>query len=175
MWEWNYIYGAILIEDYIKTAELIESLGKDKEYPFINAQMFHFGEMEIPYYYEDILLTFSATYKGFGYDKKDWKVFILKMEHILRNIGFKSAQFHASGVYDEVSLFWFNSKHASSKLKEKYQTAEYDLIKTDEWYFGYGNRDLHFAHLNAKEYAKLDIPYPIDYDKNVIREFVNRI
>ncbi|WP_422103987.1 hypothetical protein [Winogradskyella sp.] len=175
MWEWNYIYGAIIVKDFNASFDIIESLKKDKEYPFINTNMFNFGEIEIPYYYDDIILTFGATYKNFGYDKKDWKVFILKMEHILRKIGFQSAQFHASGVFDDVVLYWHKIEHANSHLSDNYYKEEYDLIKTNEWYFGYGERNLHFARLNSKNYSKLDLIYPIDYNKDIIREFVDRI
>jgi hypothetical protein len=175
MWEWNYIYGAILIKDFNKAFEVIESLKKDKEYPFINTNMFNFGETEIPYCYDDVILTFGATYKNFGYDKSEWKIFILKIEHILRRISFKSAQFHASGVFDDVTLYWYNLSDTSDEINKNYHTSEYDLIKTNEWYFGYGERNLHFPRLKTKDYLKLDLVYPIDYKKDIIREFEERI
>ncbi|WP_299683634.1 hypothetical protein [uncultured Dokdonia sp.] len=175
MWEWNYIYGAILIKDFNKSFEIIESLKKDKKYPFINTNMFNFGETEIPYYYDDIILTFGATYKNFGYEKSEWKIFILKMEHLLRSIGFKSAQFHASGVFDQVTLSWYNIEDTYDELHKNYHTDTYDFYKTNEWYFGYGKRNLHFPELISKKYSKLDIEYPINYNKDIIREFADRI
>ena len=175
MWEWNYIYGAILIKDYLKSIEIIETLGEDKKYPFINTSMFSLGDLDIPFYYDDRIITFGATYKNFGYDTSDWKIFILKIEHLLRRIGFKSAQFHASGVFDDVTLYWHSLKDASNDMNENYNTSEYDFIKTNEWYFGYGKRNLHFPILKTKDYPKLDLVYPIDFRKDIIREFEDRI
>ncbi|MCD8528518.1 MAG: hypothetical protein LRY27_00705 [Chitinophagales bacterium] len=175
MWEWNYIYGAILVKNYLKSVEIIKSLREDKNYPFINTDMFSLGAKDIPFYYDDRMISFAATYKYFGYEKEDWKILILKIEHLLRRIGFISAQFHISGVYDEITLFWYNKDEASTNLKENYYTSEYDFIKTDEWYFGYGFRNLHHARLESKNYNKLDLLYPIDYNNDIIKEFIERI
>jgi len=175
MWEWNYVYGAILLRDYNKSIEVIKSLGEDTSFPFINTNMFSFSELDIPYYYDDRIITFAATYKYFGYEISEWKIFILKMEHLLRKMSFKSAQFHASGVFDEVTLYWYDIKEKIGDIREDYFSKEHDLIKNDEWYFGYGSRNLHFPALDSDDYSKLDIEYPVKYEKDIIREFRDRV
>jgi hypothetical protein len=175
MWEWNYIYGAILLRDYEKSIKVIKSLGQDKSFPFINTNMFSIGAQDIPYYYDDRIITFGATYKYFGYEMSEWKIFILKIEHLLRKMSFQSAQFHASGAIDEVTLFWYDIKEKIGDINEEYFSKQYDLIKTDEWYFGYGSRNLHHPVLDSDECSKLDIEYPVKYEKDIIREFRDRI
>jgi hypothetical protein len=175
MQEWNYIYGAILLRNYNKSIEVIKSLGTDKNYPFINTEMFSLGASERPYYYDDPIITFGATYKYFGYEKEDWKIFILKMEHVLRKMSFQSAQFHASGVFDDVTLNWYDIREEIGTFSEDYHREKYDLIKTDEWFFGYGTRNLHYKALASKEYKKLAIEYPVKYEKDIIREFRDRV
>jgi hypothetical protein len=103
--------------------------------------MFSFGDYEIPYYYENPMFGFAATYKNFGYELSDWNSFILKIENILRNIDFENAQFHVDSSLGDYILFW--QKNGSSLLGEdndKKFIAEYHLIKTNDWYFGFGKR-----------------------------------
>lgn len=142
--EYTSIYGYIKIDrDYQKSVEFIKNIGKDENYPFINTSMFSFGENEIPFYYENIVLGFAATYKDFGLDLSDWNEFILKIEGILRNIDFENAQFHVESSIGEFTLFW--TKKGSSLLGEENDSKyieEYKLTKTNEWYFGFGKRSL---------------------------------
>ncbi len=141
--EFNSIYGYIKIDrKYKDSVDFIKSLGKDESYPFINTNMFSFGDNEIPCYYENMILGFAATYKWFGLDLSDWNVFILKIENILRNIDFRNAQFHLNSSIGDFTLFW--TKRGSSLLdeeSEKKYLDDYNLIKTDEWYFGFANRN----------------------------------
>lgn len=139
--EYTSIYGYIKIDrDYHKSVDFIKTLEKDNTYPFINTNMFSFGDHEVPYYYENILLGFAATYKYFGMDTSDWNDFILKMEHILRNIDFENAQFHVESALGDYTLFWANRKSAATEKNEADFLSEYRLIKTEEWYFGFGKR-----------------------------------
>jgi len=147
--EYTSIYGYIKIDrDYEKSVEFIKSLGKDEKYPFINTNMFSFGDYEIPYYYEDIMLGFAATYKYFGRDLEDWNDFILKFENILRNIDFLNAQLHVESSYGNYTLFLgrkgflFINEENQKKYIEKHK-----LYNTTEWFFGFERRSPHLGSL----------------------------
>ncbi len=141
--EYTSIYGYIKISrDYEASARYIKNLETDATYPFITANMFSAGENNYPYYYENVMISFAATYKYFG-DTEDWNYFILKMENILRNMDFENAQFHVESSIGDYTLFWTRHKpyNTSAKEEEKY-IEEYRLTKTDEWYFGFGKRSV---------------------------------
>src|SRR6476646_11877859 len=105
--EYTSVYGYIKIRrDYQKSVAFINNLEKDADYPFINTSMFSFGDPEIPYYYENMIFGFAATYKCFGLEVSDWNAFILKMEHILRHVDFENAQFHFESAIGDFTLFW---------------------------------------------------------------------
>ncbi|WP_431111466.1 hypothetical protein [Winogradskyella poriferorum] len=107
MYKFNLIYGYIKIDrDYYKSVKFIKELGKDDSYPFVNTNMFSFGDYERPYYYEDIPFSFAATYKYFGLDLEDWNVFILKIENILNNISFETASFHINSSIGDYVFTW---------------------------------------------------------------------
>lgn len=156
--EFTSIYGAIAIDrDYEKSVLFLKSLGKDSHYPFINTSMFSFGDYEIPYYYDNMMLSFGATYKNFGYDLTDWNKLILKIEHILRNIGVEIAQFHIDSYVGDYTLTWIH-KEKYFHSKEEHLSDLYQLQKTDDWYFGYGKRSMFTGSLDQdlKFYDKLD-------------------
>ncbi|MEN0056026.1 MAG: hypothetical protein AAGC65_20280 [Mucilaginibacter sp.] len=166
--EFNSIYGAIKIRnDYEKSVNFLRSLGKDQYYPFINTNMFAFGDYEVPYYYDDILISFGATYKGLGLNLIEWNFLVLKLEHILRNINFEIAQFHIESYMGDYTLTWI----CKDEIKD-YQSDYYQLKKTDEWYFGYGRRSMFTGGLleDLKPYDILegdkeeDFKYPIVFD-----------
>lgn len=140
--EYTSIYGYIKIDrDYDKSVEFIKSVGKDEKYPFINTNMFSFGDYEIPYYYEDIMLGFAATYKYFGIDLEDWNDFILKFENILRNIDFGNAQLHVESSYGNYTLFWTRKGFSlTNEENQRKYIEKHKLYKTSEWYFGFERR-----------------------------------
>lgn len=141
--EYTSVYGYIKIDrDYQRSVDFIKGqIKEDDGYPFINANMFSFGDYEIPYYHENIMLGFAGTYKYFGFELDDWNAFILKMENILRNIDFESAQFHFETGLGNYTLFWTRRQpsHVGEEYVKKYM-EEYNLIRTEEWYFGFGKR-----------------------------------
>jgi len=151
MSEYNSVYGYIKINrDYKKSADFILNLGKDKNYPFINTNMFSLGDFEIPYYYENPIFGFAATYKYFGLELHDWNNFILKIENILRNIDFENAQFHIESSIGDFTLYWESlSKDFYSTEKENDQLVQ--LTKTDEWYFGFGRRNPFGGYLDETQ------------------------
>ena len=131
MYKFNLIYGYIKIDrNYDKSDQFIKSLGKDTSYPFVNSNMFGFGDYEIPYYYEDIPISFAATYKYFGLDLEDWNSFILKIEHILRNVGFETASFHVESSIGDYILTWERLMDS-----EKSRTSTKNVFITDDWSF----------------------------------------
>ena len=168
--DFDSIYGYIKIDrDYDRSVNFIKSLGKDKSYPFINTNMFSFGDDEIPYYYDNPIFGFAATYKTFGYEVSEWNKLILKIENILRNIDFENAQFHVDSSMGPYTLFWRKegASHLGAENDKKF-IEEYQLIKTPEWYFGFGKRSSLSGSLEkAEPYYDLrntfgsDFVYPI--------------
>ena len=171
MREYTSIYGYIKINrDYQKSADFICNLGKDENYPFINTNMFSLGDFEIPYYYENPIFGFAATYKYFGLELRDWNSFILKIENILRNIDFENAQFHIESTIGDFTLYWESlKKNFFSEEKENDKLIQ--LTKTDEWYFGFGKRSVFLGDLDEtqifhdfedlRNYPNLGFIYPI--------------
>jgi hypothetical protein len=168
------IYGVVKIgNDYERSLNFIKSLGKDEYYPFVNTNMFSFGDYESPYYYGNMMLSFAATYKGFGLELVEWNNLILKLEHILKNIDFEIAQFHVDSFIANYTLTWIHKDELSS---ENHQRDLYQLKKTEEWYFGYGVRDMQCGMLRQKltksdtlENLDIGFKYPIVFDPEAIR------
>jgi hypothetical protein len=173
--EYTSIYGYIKIDrEYLKSIETIKNIGRDKNYPYISTNMFSLGDDG--FYYENIFIGFATTYKYFGLDLIDWNEFILKMEGILRNIDFENAQFHVNSAVGNYTLFW--TRKGPSLLGEenarKYIEGK-KLIKTNEWYFGFGERDPFTGSLlrslegyeDLRNLTYLGFKYPIPQDKNV--------
>ncbi|OAQ43512.1 hypothetical protein A5893_17145 [Pedobacter psychrophilus] len=172
----NSIYGAIKIDrDYANSIAFIKSLGEDKIYPFINTNMFGLGEYVRPFYYENMLITFGTTYKSFGLELIDWNLFILKMEHILRNIDFESAQFHFDSNIGDFVFHWVNKNKVLPHWKDDYKNKEYNLIESEEFYFGFGDRGLTTPY-PARFEAELDelsvdeFSYPIKFQKTAVEK-----
>jgi hypothetical protein len=167
--EYTSIYSAIKLDrDYERSVNFIKSLGEDGYYPFINTNMFSFGDYKIPYYYEDMIFSFAATYKGFGLELVEWNFLVLKLENILRNVDFEIAQFHIDSYLGDFTLTWIHKNMMSSKdhLDDRYQ-----LKKKEEWYFGYGERNMFIGYLRHKtnkpdtlENLDIGFKYPIIFD-----------
>jgi len=171
MLEYTSVYGYIKIDrNYKKSSDFIRNMGRDEAYPFINSNMFSLGDFEIPYYYENPIFSFAATYKYFGLELRDWNSFILKIEHILRNIDFENAQFHIESSIGDFTLYWESlNKNFYSEEKENCKLVQ--LTKTDEWYFGFGKRSVFIGDLDEtqifhdfedlRNISKLNFKYPI--------------
>lgn len=175
--EYTSVYGYIKIDRaYQKSVDFIKSLVKEDDgYPFINANMFSFGDYKIPYYYENIMFGFAATYKYFGLELEDWNTFIVKMEHILRNVDFENAQFHVESALGDYTLFWMKREwaHLEEEGEKKY-VEEYNLTKTNEWYFGFGKRSTFTGYIKKLD-PQEDLRnlwgggfiYPVPLDSNL--------
>ncbi|MDC1161896.1 hypothetical protein OAT18_00485 [Tenacibaculum sp.] len=166
------VHGRILLDrDFKESQSFINSLGNDNTYPQLNTDMFGVGITE-PTYYEDSVIVFGATYKQIEYD---WISFILKFEHILRNVGFDTAKIQLeTEILGTYNFFW-KSKHS----KDSFDSEE-KLIETDEWFFGYGNRG-RWGLLDSEleEYQIFDFEdfkYPIkfsDHQKKVFEQIID--
>ena len=156
------VTGRIVISNHIEQArEFIQTFENDKHYPWIRTEMFGLGVNKGPFFYGEQVITFGATYKGVEYD---WKYFILKFEHILRNIDFNTAKIQLEteflGTYD---FFW--KKKVNGKEFEK----EDRLIETEEWFFGFGSRCLHgFLNTDTDEpvFSMEEFTYPVTHDES---------
>lgn len=127
------VHGRISLKgNFEKSRQYIRNLGDDKEYPWIRAEMFSWGAGESPYYYENPVISFGASYKQV---EDEWENFILKFENILRNIEFETAKIQLeTEILGTYNFFW-----KSKTGPDTYQKNE-KLIETAEWYFGYGHR-----------------------------------
>jgi len=183
--EYTSVYGAIKIDrDYANSAAFIRSIGEGDGFPFITTNMFGLGDYARPYYYENMLITFGTTYKYFGMDLIDWNIFILKIENILRNIDFESAKFHVDGSINDCVLYWKNKKNSHDHWQKKYRSEEYKLIETEDFFFGFGDRDLITALPDKRYDEKYDevhidgFNYPIEFSDEAyqkVRTFNERL
>ncbi len=161
------IHGRINLKgNFEKSREFIKKLENDEKYPWIRTEMFSLGAIEKPYYYNEPIIGFAADYKGL---ENDWKSFVIKFEHILKNIEFENAKIQMETEFVGTYNFIWMSKSHNEKFEEKEQ-----LIETDNFYFGFGNRcrwgtlneDLKEEHI-----FDLDFEYPIRFDLKTKNEF----
>lgn len=174
-------YGAILIDRaHIQAAAFIKSLGDDKTYPYLDASMFSPSEYDKHIKYDQMIIGYAATYSAnimLGYIP----TFILKFEHILRNIDFETAVVHINGsYYGQCHLGWVNKQNASNPVKDGFQEHDFRLIETKEWYFGFGIRELGLGMLEFPEsdddkFHLKTYGYPVQFNKQAVEIFNNRI
>ena len=182
------MYGAITLHrDYLRSTEFIKSLGADWAFPQINASDFGLGDPD-NYIYEDTLvydydwdnmvISYAHTTFAAIFDETYLAVFILKMEHILRNIDFAKAIVHMQSVESSqnVDLFWEKKEHRF--FKEPEQLEEEYLVETDEWNFGYGRRSLAGyleQPVNEIWHSLKDHPYPPRFSEEFSQAFLDRV
>ena len=143
------VHGRILLEygKGEKSGEYLQSIGRDESWPFISADMFSPGAKERPQYYDQRVFAFAATYKNVEYG--GFKAFVLKFEQILRNLEFDTACIHLeTEVMGTYHLFW-KKITSPDTLEDRYKQEDFQLIKTDDWYFGFGYRN-HSGSLEMK-------------------------
>ncbi|MEL1242987.1 hypothetical protein AAEO56_01825 [Flavobacterium sp. DGU11] len=144
----------------------ISTLKNDDSYPWIRKGMFGFGPKERPYYYERPIIGFAANYKAL---EPHFTAFIIKFEHVLRNIHFLDVKLQMETEYFGTYNFYWRSKthYADAKVEDK-------LVETDEWFFGQGYRSMHGTlGDDANEYfgADLGFIYPVIFEKEVLDHF----
>ena len=161
------VSGRIVISDNIKQArEFIQTFENDKHYPWIRAEMFSLGVNKGPFFYSEQVITFGATYKAVEFH---WKDFILKFEHILRNIDFNTAKIQLEteffGTYD---FFWKKKVDRIAFEKEE------RLIETKEWFFGFGTRCMHgllTTDTDEAVFSMEEFTYPVIHDESEIEAY----
>ncbi|AKK72016.1 hypothetical protein HX13_19045 [Chryseobacterium sp. P1-3] len=149
------VHGRIVIENNLdKVREIIQNLGNDEW--MLRTEMFGLGISDQTYY-EDPVISFGATYKQIEYY---WAEFILEFENILRQIDFDTAKIQLeTEIMGTYNFFWKSKKDKTSYEKEA------KMIETEEWFFGFGNRDrwglLETDLLEEEIFTIDDFKYPI--------------
>lgn len=182
------IYGAITLhEDYASSIEFIKSLGKDSMFPAINTSDFGLGDYDNYHYegkltynysWDNMVISYAHTMGAAIFEERHLQLYILKMEHILRNIDFVQAIIHMQSVEssENADLFWEKREHRYFDKPEEIQNEH--LIETDEWNFGYGRRSLN-GYLNEPAdkiwHSFEDHPYPVRFSEEFIGVFFDRI
>ncbi|WP_204346666.1 hypothetical protein [Psychroserpens algicola] len=146
MYEFNYIYGALLIDRNLdKVQEIINEMSSSDEFYYFHSSMFSKGSNNYPSFYDTSIISFSRTFKYFGYDLKEFNEFIRNIESFLDQIDFESAMIHIGGMYSDQDLFWINKKMGD---KEKLGIKEIEYYETDKWFFGFGTINLSTGIIN---------------------------
>nr|WP_121273480.1 hypothetical protein [Pedobacter schmidteae] len=124
------VFGRIVIEGRLNEArEVIKSLGNSG---ILATEMFGLGVSEKTYY-EDPVISFGATYRSVeGY----WASFIIEFENLLRQFDFDTAKIQLeTEIEGTYNFFWISKKSGNHNFRPDDQ-----LIETEEWFFGFGNR-----------------------------------
>lgn len=155
-----YAHGRIVLgRDIERSRAFLSSLSDDAQYPWIRTEMFSMGATERPYYYEQQVVAFAASYKGL---EDDIKAFVLKFEHILRHIDFDTAKVEIETEYMGTHhLFWRSKQTDCSNLEDEC------LIETSEWLFGMGYRSRWgtlLEDLPPQHFEIMGFEYPIRFD-----------
>jgi hypothetical protein len=182
------IYGAITLHrDYISSTNFIKSIGKDLMFPDINTSDFGLGDYDnyhyegkLTYHYswDNMILSYAHTTGAAIFEKAHFEMFILKMEHILRNIDFVKAIIHIQSAesLENANLFWEKKDHRYFDKPEEIQNE--CLIETDEWNFGYGKRSLTGyldEPISTTWHSLKDHPYPARFSEEFTLLFFNHI
>lgn len=168
------IHGRIVLgKEHKKSIEIIQSLKEDDKYPWIRPKMFSVGEIESPYYYDEPVIAFAATYKYY-----DWTTFAIKLECLLMKIDFVSVKMQLESEYEGHFNFFWKSKDYEPNFEQKGK-----LIETDKWFFGVGHRDM-WGYL-LEDIENTDFPiqpfefkYPIQFDERIlsgVNSMINKI
>lgn len=122
-------------ENHDKTVAFLQTLKNDDTYPYIRTEMFSIGTKEVPHQYFTSIIAFAASYKNIEDHFTD---FVIKFEHVLRNIDFNTCKLHLETEYfNDYNFMWVNKKTNHMKNDD---VVKNQLIETDTFYFGYGNR-----------------------------------
>ncbi|MDC7240889.1 MAG: hypothetical protein PQJ50_11060 [Spirochaetales bacterium] len=160
------VHGIIKIRDINSYKEVVESMELDDNYPWIRPEMLNLcGEVR-PYYYENPIATFGATYKDLD-GGVSWSELILKFEYLLTQIDFDFARISLeTEIMGDYGFFWGAKRGVENELY-----SEEDLIESDKWFFGYGKRDM-FGRLEEQEPKKpFDFQYPLEFNQPTKEEF----
>lgn len=133
MGEMTIIHGRITLRgNHAKARAAIAALENDAEYPWLRSEMFSMGAVDSPFYYENPVIAFAATYKSLEHD---WNGFRAKFETFLRQLDFDTAKLEMeTEFYGSFHCFW-----AVKSLNRSFEEKEH-FTETNEWFVGYGYR-----------------------------------
>ncbi len=184
MYKWNYFYGAIMLNEFYYSNpprnlddvfSFIQEKMIDKNYQYFHPKIFSVGSMEKPFFYDNILISFSRTGKWFFDETSELNDFIMEFEDILTNLDFNTAQVKISSPLFDYTLFWCNRQRLDSfdlehtlKYFHDYKTRFYESSK---FYFGFGEINLNTGWCVNKYDEKLlenfDFQFPdFEYKTN---------
>lgn len=158
------VHGRIILgKEPKKSIKIIKQLKEDDKYPWIRPKMFSHTEIEIPYYYDEPVIAFAATYKHY-----DWTSFVIKLECLLMKINFISVKMELESEYMGHFNFYWKSKRYRTQYEDKDK-----MIETRNWFFGVGKRDMYGSLLEDLDSSKvqilpIDFSYPIEFDKDIL-------
>ena len=180
MYEWNYFYGAILLDqdyassprrNYPEALDFIQNKLPLKNYTYFHPKIFSTATEEIPYSFEKVLISFGRTAKNLFYDIGELNEFIIEFEDILSNLGFLNAQVKTGGLYIDHSFFWANKKrYLDEKISYSSADTKLRIYESEQFYFGLGEMNLDGGWINetySEKYLKSfdmlfkDFKYPI--------------
>jgi hypothetical protein len=160
------VHGIIKVEDLNLYKKVINSLNVDENYPWIRPEMWNLCGEERPYYYENPIATFGATYKNLD-GGASWSEFILKFEHILSQVKFDFARVRLETEFmGDYEFFW----GAKKNLEKEFYSRE-DLIECDKWFFGYGKRHMFGGLEEEKPKLPAEFQYPIVFNQKIKEKF----
>jgi hypothetical protein len=147
MYEWNYFYGAIMLDrDYDEAVNFIENKLLAKNYYYFHPKIFSTAVMEYPFYYDNILISFGRTGKWLFYGSQELMNFIVEFEDILNNLDFENAQIKMTSPLGNYTLFWRNKQkcvgndlQTTLEYFNKNKTRYYESRK---FFFGLGEINL---------------------------------
>lgn len=161
------IHGRITLKGDIEAAQKFVRELRDDNYPKICTEMFSIGATEYYSFYEEPVIAFAATYKSV---EDDWDCFILKFEHLLRNIEFDTAKLQMETEYFGDYHFFWKSKTEHTRFEEKDK-----FIEMPEWFFGYGYRCV-WGILEKGQDGAASFPfkfeYPVRPDEEILGELL---
>jgi hypothetical protein len=148
------IHGRITLKGDVEASQKFVRELRDNNYPKICTEMFSTGATERYSFYDEPVIAFAATYKSV---EDDWDCFILKFEHLLRNIEFNTAKLQMETEYLGDYHFFWKSKTERDSFEEKEK-----LIETPEWHFGYGYRSM-WGTLDEEQDGEAVFPFDFEY------------
>jgi hypothetical protein len=160
------VHGIIKVEDLNLYKKVINSLNIDENYPWIRPEMWNLCGEERPYYYENPIATFGATYKNLD-GGVSWSAFILKFEYILSQVKFDFARVRLETEFmGDYEFFW----GAKKNLENEFYSRE-DLIECGKWFFGYGKRHMFGGLEEEKSALPFEFQYPIEFNQDIKEKF----
>ncbi|GAB3538796.1 hypothetical protein [Spirosoma fluminis] len=149
------VYGRITVnKDFDKVKTYFEQMPIDDSFLYISPEMFKVGTTTGRLFYEELIITFGATYKAV---EDFWTEYVLKFERILEDIEFVSVVMHLETEFMGTYSFFWLSKASGYSVDNSDR-----MIEMPKWFFGVGSRNM-WGHLIELEGNKHDYPFGFSY------------